>query len=148
MYSLYINNKSGTLIYQKDFSTSVNHSANDKIRLASTFHGLCAISQQIAPLPAPKPGSFSFLQPDGISFVEADTFKLQCFETLTGMRFFVVAQPGIQDLAPFLKQIYEAYSDWVLKNPFYEQDQPVRVESFDKQVMRIWEAWRPVVGAV
>ena len=64
------------------------------------------------------------------------------------MKFIVVAQPGIQDLEPFLKQIYEVYADFVLKNPFYEIDMPVRLELFDRHVERIWCEWRSVVGSV
>ncbi len=28
-------------------------------------------------------------------------------------------------------QVYELYSDYVLKNPFYEFEQPIRCEKFD-----------------
>lgn len=30
-----------------------------------------------------------------------------------------------------LKQIYELYTDYVLKNPFYEMEMPIRCELFD-----------------
>ena len=33
-----------------------------------------------------------------------------------------------------LYSIYESYSDYVLKNPFYEIDQPIRCELFDEQL--------------
>eukprot|EP00919_Chromeraceae_sp_WS-2016_P074198 GHVR01175544.1.p1 GENE.GHVR01175544.1~~GHVR01175544.1.p1 ORF type:complete len:155 (+),score=19.41 GHVR01175544.1:95-559(+) len=154
MYSLYINNKHGSLVYQKDFSCRVNLSSNDKIRIASTFHALCTISQQISPTPqrqsqgAGAKVPFSFLQPIGIEFIEADTFKLQCFETITGLRYFVVAQPGMKDLRQFLEEIHRTYTDLVLKNPFYDRDMPIRVESFDKQVMLLWDKWKIIGGTV
>lgn len=70
------------------------------------------------------------------------------FDVLLGMKFFVVAQPGVDDLEPFLKQVYEAYSDYVLKNPFYDLDMPVRLSLFDKHIERIFNEWRPLIGGV
>lgn len=37
----------------------------------------------------------------------------------------------------FLHNIYELYSDYVLKNPFYEIDQPIRCELFDDQLSQL-----------
>lgn len=45
------------------------------MRLASTFHGLHAITSNLSPT-----GSSS-----GIEVLEAETFKLQCYQTPTGM---------------------------------------------------------------
>merc|ERR1712190_618602 len=87
-------------------------SSNDQIRLSSTFHGIIAI--------------------------DADTFRLQCFHTPTGMKFFAIVLPPLQDCEPLLKQTYGLYSDYVLKNPFYELDMPVRCELFDREVKRLF----------
>ena len=35
----------------------------------------------------------------------------------------------------FLMKLYEIYSDYVSKNPFYEQDMPIRMDKFDKALM-------------
>lgn len=46
--------------------------------------------------------------------------------THTGVKFIVVAdnkQPKVEEL---LKRIYELYADYVLKNPFYSLDMPIR----------------------
>jgi Sybindin-like family len=51
---------------------------------------------------------------------------VQCFQTLTGSKFIVTATPGTTDLDKLLHEIYELYSDYVLKNPFYELDMPIR----------------------
>jgi len=47
---------------------------NEKIFLASMFYPLFAIASQLSPEP----------RSSGIETLEADTFKLQCFQTLTG----------------------------------------------------------------
>lgn len=49
---------------------------NEKIFLASMFYPLFAIASQLSPEP----------RSSGIEVLEADTFKLHCFQTLTGNR--------------------------------------------------------------
>lgn len=48
-----------------------------------------------------------------------------------GTKFFVVCEPGAQQMESLLKVIYELYTDYVLKNPFYEMEMPIRCELFD-----------------
>lgn len=50
---------------------------------------------------------------------------------LAGTKFFVVCEPGTQHMELLLKHIYELYTDYVLKNPFYEMEMPIRCELFD-----------------
>jgi len=90
--------------------------------LASTFHSLHAISSQLG---AVKGGG------GGIREVECGSFVMRCRKTVTGIKFFVVASPQAKDVDGFLKALHELYSDWVLKDPFYELDMPIRVEKFE-----------------
>ena len=50
---------------------------NEKICLASTLYPLFAIASQLSPEP----------KSSGIEILETDTFKLHCFQTLTGKTF-------------------------------------------------------------
>lgn len=47
IHSLFIINKSGGLILYRDFSGQSNLVGNDTLHLASTFHGLYAIAEQV-----------------------------------------------------------------------------------------------------
>ncbi|KAB2035521.1 hypothetical protein ES319_D04G157800v1 [Gossypium barbadense] len=49
----------------------------------------------------------------------------------SGTKFFVVCEPGTQHMEALLKVVYELYTDYVLKNPFYEMEMPIRFELFD-----------------
>lgn len=51
----------------------------------------------------------------GIEKLETDTFKLQSFQTLTGIKFVITAEAGTPDLGAVLHEIYELYTDYVLK---------------------------------
>lgn len=125
-FQLFIINRSGGLIYNKALSPMApNLSANDCLRLGSTFHSLHAIAAQIAPVVSA-----------GIERLEADTFVLQCLQTLTGAKFVLTAAPSMTELDVLLQGIYELYSDYVLKNPFYEVDMPIRCDLFNKHLDR------------
>eukprot|EP00966_Prymnesium_polylepis_P233769 5407240-Prymnesium_polylepis.1 len=50
-----------------------------------------------------------------MELLEADSFVLQSFDTLTGLKFFVTADPDSKKLDQVLREVYELYSDYVLK---------------------------------
>ncbi|KAF3449567.1 hypothetical protein FNV43_RR10296 [Rhamnella rubrinervis] len=176
IYSLYVINKSGGLIFYKDYGSAGRMDTNDSLRMASLWHSMHAISQQLSPISGCS----------GIELLQADTFDLHCFQSLTGHdaydhnhnpinevkactfsvlqhlmgsfaslvpspnritylgkihllvqdlktlpasrdKVFVVCDPGTQHMEGLLKHIYELYTDYVLKNPFYEMEMPIRV---------------------
>ncbi|XP_059485457.1 trafficking protein particle complex subunit 4 [Neocloeon triangulifer] len=102
---------------------------NDKLFLASMFYPLFAIAIQLSPEP----------KSSGIEVLEADTFKLHCFQTLTGVKFMVICDPAQQGMDVLLKKIYEIYADFALKNPFYSLEMPIRCELFDTNLQALLE---------
>lgn len=102
---------------------------NEKIFLASMFHSLFAISSQLSPEP----------HSSGIEVLDSDTFKLHCFQTLTGIKFIIVADPRHGGTESLLRKIYEIYSDYALKNPFYSLEMPIRCELFDSNLQAALE---------
>ena len=72
---LLIINRSGGLVFIKNLSPGAPVlNSNDSLRLGSTFHGLYAIANQVAPTIGAK----------GIDSIETANFVLQCMQTLTG----------------------------------------------------------------
>lgn len=102
---------------------------NERIYLASMFYPLFAIASQLSPEP----------KSSGIEVLEADTFRMYCFQTLTGVKFMVVADSLQSGIDLLLRKIYELYSDFVLKNPFYSLEMPIRCELFDKNLKEVLE---------
>ena len=123
LHTLFITNKAGGLIYSKELSSGSRLAGNEYLLLASTFHSLHAISKQLAPVPS-----------GGLQSVEAPNFTMHCLESPTGIKFFATARPATRDVPTFLKRVYAFYSDYVLKNPFYEVDMPIRIKKFDAAV--------------
>lgn len=102
---------------------------NEKIFLASMFYPLFAIASQLSPE----------AKCSGIEVLEADTFKLQCFQTLTGVKLMVVTDPSQSGVEILLRRIYELYADYALKNPFYSLEMPIRCELFDINLKSVLE---------
>lgn len=94
---------------------------NEKIFLASMFYPLFALASQLSPEP----------RSSGIELLEADTFKLHCFQTLTGVKLLCVSAPDQAGVEPLLRKVYELYADYALKNPFYSLEMPIRCELFE-----------------
>ena len=71
--------------------------------------------------------------------ISTSSFSIYSKQTLTGLKLIIVVIPtfpkhAAQDL---LAVVYANYSDYVLKNPFYALDMPIRCSLFDKAVRQI-----------
>eukprot|EP00762_Andalucia_godoyi_P004585 ANDGO_05138.mRNA.1 Trafficking protein particle complex subunit 4 len=127
VYSLYVINRSGGLIYNSDFMDVPKLDGNAYLRLASTFHSMHAISNELAPVAGR----------GGITVVDTDAFRLHCLQTLTGFKFFVIVDPKHANVDLLLASIYEIFADYVCKNPFYELDMPIRVELWEQHISHL-----------
>jgi len=130
VFALIIVNRAGGLIYQRDFHTGLNKlSINDYLVLAGTFHGIHAITARLTPQP-PTPG----VPATGLEVLESENFRLQCFQTLTGTKFLLFTEPHQPNVDAITRRVYELYADYVMKNPFYQIDMPVKCEAFDRHL--------------
>lgn len=80
--------------------------------------------QQLAP--EPSDGDFG-----GIETMESDSYMLSAFHSLTGVQFFVTAEPKSERLDEFLRSVYTLYATYCQMNPFYKLDTPIRVDLWD-----------------
>lgn len=148
-------NKAGGLVFQRDFAEGLNKlNINDYLVLAGTFHGYVslllsfsvspftqltslsvhAITTRLSPLP---PSSLPNTRPDppaGIEVLESENFRLQCFTTLTGTKFLLFTEPMQPNTDRIMARVYELYSDYVMKNPFYSLEMPIRCEGWDRRL--------------
>ncbi|KAJ5581255.1 Transport protein particle subunit trs23 [Penicillium hetheringtonii] len=70
----------------------------------------------------------------GLEFLETEKFRLTCFQTLTGTKFLLFTDPMTGNVDTVMNKIYELYSDYVMKNPFYQLEMPVRCDAFDRHL--------------
>ena len=119
-------NRNGGLVFNKKLSAlAPDKGVNDMMVIGSTLHSLFEIIKQIAPTPS-----------GGIESLETSTFKLCCFQTFTGVKFVVTSTSAskIEELEALCNMTYELYSDYTLKNPFYEIEQPINCSLFTTEV--------------
>jgi len=138
VFALIVINKAGGLIYNKNFHDGLNKiSTNDYLVLAGTFHGVHAITARLDPLKRgqqPQPG----VRPDppsGLEVLETENFRMQCFNTLTGTKFLLFTDTTQTNVDVTIRKIYDLYADYVMKNPFYSLEMPIRCDIFDRKLL-------------
>lgn len=137
IWLLWIINKSGQLIYSRNFGGgnlgSVAQIKDLALTLAGIVYGLHGMSREISPFPKDK------LECQGIDLIECTDMNVFLFETQTLTKFVFVTDVATTNVAQFSSDVYGAYIDYVLKNPFYTLDtagigQPIRLPAFDQQI--------------
>ena len=72
----------------------------------------------------------------GIEVLESSAFRLTCFQTFTGIKFLLFTEPQQPNVDVIIRRVYELYADYVMKNPFYQLEMPVRCEAFDRELLK------------
>ena len=76
---------------------------------------------------------------EGITEIEADTFVMKSLQTLTGVKFLLSSEPSsIKEQDQLLAKVYEAYADFVSKNPFQENEMPIKSDLFENQISLVF----------
>ena len=102
----------------------------------------------------------------GIKSISTDKFDIHCFQTLTGVKFLIFADTSSTTLASsstspsstsssspgqsvsatsiladsILKRVYCLYSDYVMKNPFYNTEMPIKNTLFDSKLQMLLDS--------
>ncbi|KAK8137717.1 Transport protein particle subunit trs23, partial [Apiospora sp. TS-2023a] len=146
--ALLIINKAGGLIYNRTFGEGLNQlNSNDYLVLAGTFHGVHAITARLNPLREHQAAHYYAQQqqqhhhsasgsiaPSGLEVMETENFRLQCFNTQTGTKFLLFTDTMQANVDVAMRKVYELYADYVMKNPFYQLEMPVRCDMFDRKL--------------
>ena len=54
-----------------------------------------------------------------------------------GTKFLIIADPNHPNIDNVLRRAYDVYSDYVMKNPFYAPEMPIRSELFDLNLAKL-----------
>ena len=97
-----------------------------------------AIASKLSPITDKLGGMLNELENNGIEVLETNCFKLFCYQSYTGVKFIVVAEPNFTDLEKICKSVYEKYSDYFSKNAFQQQDMHIRSILFDTEIDQVF----------
>lgn len=70
----------------------------------------------------------------GLEVLETENFRMQCFNTLTGTKFLLFTDTTQANVDVTMRRVYELYCDYVMKNPFYQLEMPVRCDAFERRL--------------
>lgn len=93
----------------------------------------------------------------GLQNIDTDLFSLHVFLTITGLKFIIVTSPPASDesvpsasgsgrgdlsrrynlVSEYFHQLYILYCDYVMKDPFYSLDMPVKSAMFESKVTKL-----------
>ena len=102
-----------------------------------------AITAQLSPVPpvrAPPPSTATPnlqtfpVRATGIEVLESSHFRIQCFQTQTGVKFLLFTDTTQTNVDVTMRKVYDLYSDYVMKNPFYQLEMPIRCDAFDRHL--------------
>ncbi|PCH37884.1 Sybindin-like protein [Wolfiporia cocos MD-104 SS10] len=126
IWGLWVINKAGGLVYQRNFGGDglPRLTANEYLTLAGTLHGIHAITSRLSPT---GPSS-------GAQVISGETFKLTILLTATGTKFVLITSLVEPTADSVLQKVYEAYADTVMKNPFHIPEMPIQSEGFDTRI--------------
>ncbi|KAI7820108.1 Sybindin-like protein [Kickxella alabastrina] len=138
IHSIFIINRSGGLIYNKNYSNNIAQlSSNEALIFAGTFHGIHALASRISPATKARNNT---IRDSGIETIDTRNFRIHCFQTPTGIKFIAVSDVLETRLSDVLSKVYVLYSDYALKNPFYNLEMPIRSEMFDVRLLQLVHA--------
>jgi len=147
IFSFYLISKSGSLLYQKDFdkqdSPISKQNSNDYLVIASTLHGVHAIASKLTPVEAMENYEKSRLPTNsnrfGLQCITTENFKIFIHQTTTGLKLILFSSNDVPQIQAMQLQgeLYKCYADYVLKNPFYRLDMPIRFKLFDDMVVSV-----------
>lgn len=162
-YSLLILNKAGGLIYQNELSPGLSKlTANDYLVLAGTLHGVHAIGSRLTSsihTGSSKSNTEEYnssqnsivlntgkaVSPNsnrsGLQRIETDLFNVCIFQSVSGLKFIIITAPNsgsYDNIEELFRQLYIVYSDYVMKDPFYSLDMPIKSSLFDGKVRELF----------
>lgn len=162
VYAVYIISQSGSLIYEKVFDTNgtspiAGQTSNDNLVIAGNLHGIHTIASKLTPAGAKAAFNNSSTFDDnresnrsGLRSVHTEQFTLHVHQTATGLKTVVlasaehtvstaqpVAGPTTAALvAQLQRDLHRAYTDALMRNPFYNVGMPARIPMLDAAVRR------------
>lgn len=73
----------------------------------------------------------------GLRCVNTEKFNMFVHQTVTGVKVIILTSTDLSEpqIAGFQTTIHRLYADYVMKNPFYSLDMPIRIKLFDDRIM-------------
>lgn len=133
--------RNGNIVYEKDFVRDKTSDSNRNIRIASILFTQHSITSEITPNYLKKSNELG-LKNQGIELIEFDSSKIVIHQTLTKLKFvfFIDGNTTEYECEIMYRKIYDIYTDYIIKNPLKDLDQPFKLESFEEEIKLLFNA--------
>lgn len=73
----------------------------------------------------------------GLRCVNTEKFNMFVHQTVSGLKIIILTSTDLSEyqISNFQITIHKLYADYVMKNPFYSLDMPIRIKLFDERIM-------------
>ncbi|XP_062610122.1 trafficking protein particle complex subunit 1-like [Saccostrea cucullata] len=128
VYTLYIFDRNGTCLYYTEWNRKKQSgmSKDEEFKLMyGMIHSIKSFVQRISPTDLK----------EGFSSFRTSRYKLNFYETPSGMKFIMTTDLSVGNIKDVLHQIYSTiYVEYVIRNPQCELGQPITSELFQNKL--------------
>ncbi|XP_057301171.1 trafficking protein particle complex subunit 1-like [Hydractinia symbiolongicarpus] len=127
IFNLYIYDRNGTCLYYQDWQRkkSSNLSRDEEQKL---MYGMLFSLKSFVTRMSPTDTKDCFVN------YRTSTYKLNFFETPTGIKLILNTDLNVGKIDECLRTIYKIYVDYVVKNPLTELNEPIENEMFTSKL--------------
>eukprot|EP00055_Hartaetosiga_balthica_P012573 m.61622 g.61622 ORF g.61622 m.61622 type:complete len:141 (-) comp7995_c1_seq2:180-602(-) len=129
IYNLHLYDRSGKCLYWKEWKRPTRKISEDEAEAnRKMLYGLLFSLKRFAERLSPN---------DEKTFhsYKTGTYKLHCFETVSGMKFVLCTDKGVGNITKDLQQLFaEVYVPYVVKSPIAELNEVINSSIFDQKL--------------
>uniref|UniRef100_A0A7S4B046 Trafficking protein particle complex subunit n=2 Tax=Chrysotila carterae TaxID=13221 RepID=A0A7S4B046_CHRCT len=127
IYTMHIFNRKGTCLYYQEWNRPLPV-RGDLLQEHKLMFGFLFSLKQLVSKMSPKKGG-------GFYACSTSAFKLNYFETASGIRFVLCTELGAGDMREVLRHIFSnIFVECLTKNPMWKADEPISCPLFVQQL--------------
>lgn len=71
---------------------------------------------------------------EGFRHYVTGSYKLNCIETMTGLKILLTTDANVGDIQHDLRELYKVYIEYAVRNPCYKCGEPIQLEMFKDKI--------------
>mmetsp|Transcript_23726 Transcript_23726/g.66524 ORF Transcript_23726/g.66524 Transcript_23726/m.66524 type:complete len:139 (+) Transcript_23726:154-570(+) len=128
VFNLYVFNKKGECLYYEQWNRE--NVPSNLVEEQKLMYGLLFSLKSFASKTSP-------VENDRLLYLRTSAYKMHFFESLSGVKFILLTDPGAGNLGSSLEEIFRIYVEYCSKNPLYEIGTPINCDLFAKNLQTV-----------
>eukprot|EP01137_Pigoraptor_chileana_P001124 Opistho-2@38288 len=128
IYNFYLFDRKGTCLHYAEWTRN-RHASMSQDEEFKLMYGMLYSVKSFVTRISPKPVK------DGLYYYKTSAYKLNFYETASGLKFVLNTDPNVGDIRDVLQQIHsQIYVETLVKNPVYKLGDPIDSELFKSKL--------------